>query len=241
MVVYDSCRRRIARLPVRFCDVFTHVAAVSSGATPHVQHPPLTSPSTNTMRASLAASHAVLVRPTRVAPRHGRVARAAARVLLPEGAAWRARARAAATSPFSRARATNARAARAAGSNDDDVRVDAAGFDDPLAEQFRAMYPGGSGKRIKWGVFQQTVSAEELAGVDPMGASALRDEAAARLTNIDRAERGRRYKAGAGAAAVCVALAAFQIATGAPPAQRAVMALPLFFAVGFTGSGASGL
>lgn len=112
---------------------------------------------------------------------------------------------------------------------------------DPLAEQFKTMYPGGSGKRIKWGVFQEEVPSEELEAVSPERAQALRDEATENLTNIDDAERGRRYKAGAGAAVFCAVLAAFQLSTGAPPSQRAFMALPLFFALGFVGSGATGL
>ena len=111
--------------------------------------------------------------------------------------------------------------------------------DDPLAAQFKKMYPGGSGQRIKWGVFKEEVSATQL--LDASDSKALRDAASENLTNIDDDERGRRYKAGAGAAVFSVALATFQIFTGAPPSQRAIMALPLFFAIGFVGSGASGL
>lgn len=113
--------------------------------------------------------------------------------------------------------------------------------DDPLAEQFKKMYPGGSGQRIKWGVFKEKISATELDASDSEKARALRDAASENLTNIDDDERGRRYKAGAGAAVFVAALAAFQISTGAPPSQRAIMALPLFFALGFVGSGATGL
>jgi hypothetical protein len=109
--------------------------------------------------------------------------------------------------------------------------------DDPLAEQFKTMYPGGSGKRIKWGVFQQDISAAELEALqsNPEKAQELRNEATESLTNINGDERSRRYKAGAGAAVFCAVLAAFQLSTGAPPSQRALIALPLFFALGFTG------
>jgi hypothetical protein len=41
--------------------------------------------------------------------------------------------------------------------------------------------------------------------------------------------------------ALCGALAVAQLATGAGASQRAVMALPLFFAVGFLGSAETGL
>ena len=124
----------------------------------------------------------------------------------------------------------------------DDNNVDGSSSgSDPLAEQFKAMYPGGSGKRIKWGVFQEEVSAAELQASDAESQRSLREAAAENLTNIDADERGRRYKAGTGAAVFCAVLAAFQISTGAPPSQRALMALPLFFALGFVGSGATGL
>jgi len=113
----------------------------------------------------------------------------------------------------------------------------------PVADQFKTMYKAGSGKRLKWGIFQDDVTASELAEFEnnPEAAQALREAATKSLTNIDGAERSRRYKAGAGAAVFCALLAAFQLSTGAPPAARALMALPLFFALGFTGSGASGL
>jgi len=112
--------------------------------------------------------------------------------------------------------------------------------DDPLAAQFKTMYPAGSGKTIKWGVFKEDVVMDGASN-DPSVREELRNAATANLTNINADERGRRYKAGAAAAVFCAALAAFQLATGAPPPQRALMALPLFFALGFTGSGATGL
>ena len=130
---------------------------------------------------------------------------------------------------------------RASSSSDDNNADGSSSGSDPLAEQFKTMYPGGSGKRIKWGVFQEEVSAAELQATDAESQRSLREAAAENLTNIDADERGRRYKAGTGAAVFCAVLAAFQLSTGAPPSQRALMALPLFFALGFVGSGATGL
>ena len=128
-----------------------------------------------------------------------------------------------------------------------------AAFDDPLAEQFKDMYPAGEGKQITWGVFKTDVqtpdkpdgsgkmSFAEFAEATADEREVLRETAAKELTNIDAAERSRRYKAGAAAGVAAVLLGAFQISTGAPPASRAIMALPLFFALGFVGSGATGL
>ena len=75
----------------------------------------------------------------------------------------------------------------------------------------------------------------------PEKQEALRDAAASSLTNIDADERERRALVGKVTGAFCVALAVAQISTGAPPGARAVMALPLFFALGFTGSAETGL
>ena len=129
-----------------------------------------------------------------------------------------------------------------AGARSSSAEGDAAGFDDPLAEQFKRLYPGGAGERIKWGVFKEKVEASPDPPSDEALAerAALREAAACSLTNIDAAERARE-KVGKVAAALCGALAVAQLATGAGASQRAVMALPLFFAVGFLGSAETGL
>jgi len=66
----------------------------------------------------------------------------------------------------------------------------------PVADQFKTMYKAGSGKRLKWGIFQDDVTAGELAEFEnnPEAAQALREVATKSLTNIDGAERSRRYK-----------------------------------------------
>ncbi len=112
-------------------------------------------------------------------------------------------------------------------------------FDDPVATQFKAMY-ATPGKRIKWGVFKEDVG--PAASAVPESASrAARDAAASSLTNIDGDERSRRGLVGRVFAALTIAIAAAQVATHQPASARALIALPLFFAVGFLGSEKTGL
>lgn len=113
-------------------------------------------------------------------------------------------------------------------------------FDDPLADVFKQLYPGGGVKRIKWGVFKEDVDASSVTTTEEEQAE-LRAEAACSLTNIDADERTRRGKAGTAFGIACALIAAVQLATGAPPAQRAVIAVPLFLGLGFKGSEATGL
>ena len=110
-------------------------------------------------------------------------------------------------------------------------------FDDPLATQFKRMY-ATPGKRIKWGVFKEDVGEVTVSESE---SRAARDAAAASLTNIDGDERLRRGLVGRVFAGVTLAIAAAQIATHQPASARAVIALPLFFAVGFLGSEKTGL
>jgi hypothetical protein len=110
-------------------------------------------------------------------------------------------------------------------------------FDDPLATQFKKMY-ATPGKRIKWGVFKEDVGEVTVSESE---SRAARDAAAASLTNIDGDERARRGFVGRVFAGVTLAIAAAQIATHQAASARAVIALPLFFAVGFLGSEKTGL
>ena len=110
-------------------------------------------------------------------------------------------------------------------------------FDDPLATQFKRMY-ATPGKRIKWGVFKEDVGETAVSETD---AHAARDAAAASLTNIDGDERARRGLVGRAFVGVTLAIAAAQVATHQPASARALIALPLFFAVGFLGSERTGL
>lgn len=161
-----------------------------------------------------------------------------ARVAAHRGGSRRVAARLGASAPTRSRRVAVPRAA----STDTETasRADASAsdeFDDALAEQFKQMY-ATPGKRIKWGVFKEDVGA---VATSPEKQEALRDAAASSLTNIDADERERRALVGKVTGAFCVALAVAQISTGAPPGARAVMALPLFFALGFTGSAETGL
>ena len=112
-------------------------------------------------------------------------------------------------------------------------------FDDPVATQFKAMY-ATPGKRIKWGVFKEDVGTD-AAAVSESASRAARDAAAASLTNIDGDERKRRGIVGRVFAALTIAIATAQVATHQPASARALIALPLFFAVGFLGSEKTGL
>ena len=113
-------------------------------------------------------------------------------------------------------------------------------FDDPLATQFKRMY-ATPGKRIKWGVFKEDVDPLETAAVSESAARAARDAAAASLTNIDADERARRGLVGRAFVGMTLAIAAAQVATHQPASARALVAAPLFFAVGFLGSEKTGL
>jgi hypothetical protein len=112
-------------------------------------------------------------------------------------------------------------------------------FDDPVATQFKAMY-ATPGKRIKWGVFKEDVG-PAAAAVSESASRAARDAAASSLTNIDGDERARRGVVGRVFAALTIAIATAQVATHQPASARALIALPLFFAVGFLGSEKTGL
>ena len=122
----------------------------------------------------------------------------------------------------------------------DEAKAEGGAFDDALADVFKQLYPSGGVKRIKWGIFKEDVDASSVTTTEEEQA-ALRDEARTELTNIDADERARRGQAGTAFGIACAAIAAVQLATGAPPAQRAIMAVPLFLGLGFKGSEATGL
>ena len=110
---------------------------------------------------------------------------------------------------------------------------------EPVATQVKAMY-APPGTRIKWGVFKEDVGTDASA-VSESASRAARDAAASSLTNIDGDERKRRGIVGRVFAALTIAIATAQVATHQPASARALIALPLFFAVGFLGSEKTGL
>ena len=122
----------------------------------------------------------------------------------------------------------------------EETKAEGGAFDDALADVFKQLYPSGGVKRIKWGIFKEDVTTTSVTTTEEEQA-ALREEASNSLTNIDADERARRGKAGTAFGIAAAILAAVQLATGAPPAQRAIMAVPLFLGLGFKGSEATGL
>ena len=63
---------------------------------------------------------------------------------------------------------------------------------DPVQETFKKLYAPNSGKRIKYGVFQETVSESEKNTYTDEEKTRLRAKAAEELTVIDDEERKRR-------------------------------------------------
>ena len=63
---------------------------------------------------------------------------------------------------------------------------------DPVQETFKKLYAPNSGKRIKYGVFQETASASEKNAYTDEEKMNLRRKAAEELTVIDKEERKRR-------------------------------------------------
>ena len=97
------------------------------------------------------------------------------------------------------------------------------------------------GKRIKWGVFKEDVGTDASAVSESARCAGAGDATASSLTNIDGDERKRRGIVGRVFAALTIAIATAQVATHQPASARALIALPLFFAVGFLGSEKTGL
>ena len=63
---------------------------------------------------------------------------------------------------------------------------------DPVQETFKKLYAPNSGKRIKYGVFQETLSESDKNTYTEQEKTNLRVKAAEELTVIDKEERKRR-------------------------------------------------
>ena len=115
----------------------------------------------------------------------------------------------------------------------------------PIAQKAIESAPSGfkEGRRIKFGVLSEPVDEAALDdGADAERARAeLRAEAAASLTNIDDAERGRRTAVGYAAAVVTTGVAAGMIAAHAGPAPRLALFFPAALSFGYIESGRVGL
>ena len=84
-----------------------------------------------------------------------------------------------------RRKQSSKRAVRSAAKADEDDT-------DPVQETFKKLYTPNSGKRIKYGVFQETVSASMKSTHTDEEKTRLRAKAAEELTVIDDDERKRR-------------------------------------------------
>lgn len=84
-------------------------------------------------------------------------------------------------------RKSSKRAVRSGAKADDDDKER-----DPVQETFKKLYAPNSGKRIKYGVFQETASASEKNAYTDEEKTNLRRKAAEELTVIDKEERKRR-------------------------------------------------
>ena len=84
-----------------------------------------------------------------------------------------------------RRKQSSKRAVRSAAKADEDDT-------DPVQETFKKLYTPNSGKRIKYGVFQETVSESEKNTYTDEEKTRLRAKAAEELTVIDDEERKRR-------------------------------------------------
>ena len=73
-----------------------------------------------------------------------------------------------------------------------EAKADEDDTEDPVQETFKKLYAPNSGKRIKYGVFQETMSASEKNAYTDEEKTNLRRKAAEELTVIDKEERKRR-------------------------------------------------
>jgi len=133
---------------------------------------------------------------------------------------------------WSRSSSTSRRVAvpRATSDDDDD--------DDAVKTAFAKVYAPDSNKSIHFGVFTRDVDASAVPDDDER--ASRRARAARELAVIDDEERARRLMVGKAASAVVAATAAAQLAFGASRPERAFIAIPLFFALGFVGSAKTG-
>ena len=130
---------------------------------------------------------------------------------------------------WSRSSSTSRRVAGPRATSDDD---------DAVKTAFAKVYAPDSNKSIHFGVFTRDVDASAVPDDDER--ASRRARAARELAVIDDEERARRLVVGKVASAATAATAAAQLAFGASRPERAFIAIPLFFALGFVGSAKTG-
>ena len=108
-----------------------------------------------------------------------------------------------------------------------------------IAALFSRLFPGGSNKKIFFGVLQVDVDETDVPSEEER--ARRRAAAAESLTNIDMAERERRRLAGTVLAVLTAALGVGLIASEVPALTRVAIAPPLFLSYGFLASAQTGL
>merc|ERR1712216_318106 len=113
---------------------------------------------------------------------------------------------------------------------------------DPVQETFKKLYTPNSGKRIKYGVFQETVSASEKNTYTDEEKTRLRAKAAKELTVIDDEERKRRGTVGRVFASATALSAVLQVFVFPQPIFARVALFPMvYLSYGFLASERSGM
>ncbi|CAL6348876.1 unnamed protein product [Bathycoccus prasinos] len=113
---------------------------------------------------------------------------------------------------------------------------------DPVQETFKKLYAPNSGKRIKYGVFQETMSASEKNAYTDEEKTNLRRKAAEELTVIDKEERKRRGTVGRVFASATALAAVLQVFVFPQPIFARVALFPMvYLSYGFLASERSGM
>ncbi|CAL6352760.1 unnamed protein product [Bathycoccus prasinos] len=113
---------------------------------------------------------------------------------------------------------------------------------DPVQETFKKLYKPNSGKRIKYGVFQETLSESDKNTYTEQEKTNLRLKAAEELTVIDKEERKRRGTIGRVFASATALAAVLQVFVFPRPIFARVALFPMvYLSYGFLASERSGM
>ncbi|CAL6345195.1 unnamed protein product [Bathycoccus prasinos] len=113
---------------------------------------------------------------------------------------------------------------------------------DPVQETFKKLYKPNSGKRIKYGVFQETLSESDKNTYTEQEKTNLRVKAAEELTVIDEEERKRRGTVGRVFASATALAAVLQVFVFPQPIFARVALFPMvYLSYGFLASERSGM
>jgi len=113
---------------------------------------------------------------------------------------------------------------------------------DPVRDAFEKLYAPNTGKRIKYGVFQETLSASEKNKYTDAEKTKLRAKASEELTVIDDEERKRRGTVGRVFASATALAAVLQVFVFPQPIFARVALFPMvYLSYGFLASERSGM